>query len=316
MLATEKHGWIQPASILVATDLADIDRLFPVALDRAVETGAHLLLFHVLTPANTILLDPNGLPFYDPKEALCVAEKSLTPYRTQAECAGVSCNILIREGSAAQQISAAARQLSADLLILGAKSHSILGKLLLGSVAEQVLRSVSMPVITIGPEAQWHPREKGQRRTVLHATSLKKGSPKSTTLAFLLASSVNARMILLHVVSAFSSNRIDTSELQRSTEREIRRIIPQDIYCACTTEIEVAAGTPSIEILAAAVNCNADLIVLGVSKASSFQKFARDGTIYRVLAHSPCPVLTILEEESDSRTKDTLAAKEATRLSS
>ena len=35
-----KHRWSKPNSILLATDLGDIDRLFPLALAQARENGA------------------------------------------------------------------------------------------------------------------------------------------------------------------------------------------------------------------------------------------------------------------------------------
>lgn len=304
MFDQEKHGWTKPASILVSTDLADTDRLFPVALDRATETGARIILLHVLIPTNTILLDPNGLPFYDPTEALRYAEKSLDSYRMQAQAAGLNCSVMVREGAAAQQIVAAARQLNVDLLVLGTKSRSRLGKLLLGSVAEQVLRSVPVPVLTVGPEA--HPRAaaQGQQRTVLHATTLRETSHRSATLACELARSSNARLILLHVLSAFDSEKTDASELQRCTERELRRLIPPEASCACSADVQVVIGNPAIEILAEAVDQKVDVIVLGASKPSVLQKLAKDGTIYRVLAHAPCPVLTILDEDSEGQASD------------
>lgn len=310
MFGLEKHGWTRPASILVSTDLADIDRLFPVALDRATETGARLILLHVLIPTNTVLLDPNGLPFYDPTEALRFAEKSLDSYRMQAEAAGLNCSVMVREGAAAQQIVAAARQLNVDLLVLGTKSRSRLGKLLLGSVAEQVLRSVPVPVLTVGPEAHSRAAAGEQRRTVLHATTLRETSRRSATLACELARSGNARLVLLHVLSAFDAGKTDASELQRCTERELRRLIPDEVFCACSAETQVAVGNPAIEILAEAVNQKADVIVLGASKPSTLQKLAKDGTIYRVLAHAPCPVLTILEEESGMEEKNGAPSQE------
>ncbi len=314
MLNLEKHGWTRPSSILVATDLADIDRLFPIALDRAVETGARLILLHVLNPANTILLDPNGLPFYDPTEALRFAEKSLDPHRLQAQATGIDCSVMVREGAAPQQIVAAARQLGVDLLVLGTKSRGRLGKLLLGSVAEQVLRSVPLPVLTVGPEA--HQRATGVRRTVLHATTLRETSHRSATLACELARSFNAKLVLLHVLSAFhSKNQDDASELQRSAENELRRLIPSDMVCSCAAEAHVARGNPAIEILAEAVSQNADVIVLGASKPSTLQKLARDGTIYRVLAHAPCPVLTILEGEAENKEKGAIPVSETLHTS-
>lgn len=55
----------------------------------------------------------------------------------------------------------------------------------------------------------------------------------------------------------------------------------------------VIHGNPSIEILAAAAERNASLIVLGSIDRTEFDNLTRDRTVYRVLAHARCPVLTL-----------------------
>jgi nucleotide-binding universal stress UspA family protein len=54
-------------------------------------------------------------------------------------------------------------------------------------------------------------------------------------------------------------------------------------------------GNPPIEILAAAAQCHASLIVLAATERSIFQNVTRDRTVYKVLAHARCPVLTLRE---------------------
>jgi nucleotide-binding universal stress UspA family protein len=54
-------------------------------------------------------------------------------------------------------------------------------------------------------------------------------------------------------------------------------------------------GNPSIEILAEASERCARLIVLGATDRLAFENLARDRTIYRILAHAQCPVLTLHE---------------------
>lgn len=307
-----KSKWARPRSILVATDLADTNRLFPVAMDIALESGAKLILLHVLTATNTITIDPNGLPFYDPTEALRFAEKSLEHYRMRAFDAGLDCSIMVREGAAAQQVVASVRQLDVDLLILGTRSHSRLGKLLLGSVADQVLRSVPAPVLTIGPEANLRGAATGQRRTVLYATTLKGASHRSAALACNLAQRNNARLVLLHIVTQSEAKTSpERTELYKRIEREMKELVPQELACSCDLDIRIAEGNPSIEILAEAVEQKVEMVVMGASQASTLQKLTKDDTIYRVISHAPCPVLTILEEEITQSERTGDLAREA-----
>jgi nucleotide-binding universal stress UspA family protein len=72
--------------------------------------------------------------------------------------------------------------------------------MLLGSVAEQVLRSVNLPVITVGPEAHLPVQCGYEERVVLLATTLRETSRPSAALACQIADGLNAKLVLLHVL--------------------------------------------------------------------------------------------------------------------
>ncbi len=123
----------------------------------------------------------------------------LRPWCEVAARRGIRCDALVREGHPTQQIAAAVRQFHVDRVLLGTRSRSKLGRLLIGSVAEQVLRSVYLPVITVGPEAHL-PVDRGGERVVLHATTLRETSRPSAALACQVAATQKAKLILLHVL--------------------------------------------------------------------------------------------------------------------
>jgi nucleotide-binding universal stress UspA family protein len=250
-------------------------------------------------------LDAAGMPYYDPSGALDCAEKTLAPWCLTARRRGVSCDALVREGNAAQQITAVARQFQADRVLLGTRSRSKLGKLLLGSVAEQVLRSVNLPVITVGPEAHLPVGSDDRQSVVLHATTLRETSRPSAALAYRIAASQGARLVLLHVLPP-------TEEMERrglptgldSTALHELRVLAAAMEAAeggegnrATVEARVVHGNPFIEILAEASERRASLIVLGARERSALDNLTRDRTVYRVLAHARCPVLTLREAQ-------------------
>ncbi|HEY3624708.1 MAG TPA: universal stress protein [Terracidiphilus sp.] len=299
--------WTHPRLILVATDLSDTERLMPFAVQQAESTGARLLLLHVLATSESMAVDAVGMPYYDPAGALESAATVLQSWCDVARARNVSCDALVREGNAAQQVLSVARQINADRLLLGTRSRSKMSKLLLGSVAEQVLRSANLPVITVGPEA--HPQVNVavlpniEAGGVLHATTLREASRPSAALACQIASALNTRLILLHVLPP-------QEEMQRKglptgadslALRELRAIA-EETGCGCSISIEahVVHGNPAIEILTEAANRHASLIVLGASQRNVFQNLTRDRTIYKVLAHARCPVLTLLEPKAES----------------
>lgn len=317
--------WIRPEVILVATDLRDLDRLIPFALEQGSQTGARLLLLHVLSPSAAMAADVSGMPPYDSTSAFSLAAHALEPLCALAHEQDIACEAMVRVGNPAQQIGAVARQFKADRLLLGTRNRSKLGKLLLGSVAEQVLRSVNLPVITVGPEAHLQLDAGPQERVVLHATTLRETSRPSAALACQIAASQGARLLLLHVLlpldppfqnqepmnyhfAAHSlTNQPAAQEQGRSGQpaslesaalHELRQLAAEtSATFEATVEPQVVHGDPSIEILATASERQASLIVLGARHRSLFEELTRDRTIDRVLAHARCPVLTLREFE-------------------
>jgi nucleotide-binding universal stress UspA family protein len=297
------NRWIHPAVILVATDLSDLDRLMPFALEQAAQSGARLILLHAIATSAAMSVDAVGMPYYDLSAALDFAEKGLKPWCEAAQRRNIACDGLVREGHATQQIAAAARQFKADRILLGTRSRSKLGKMLLGSVAEQVLRSVNLPVFTVGPEVHLPVQSGFEENVVLHATTLRETSRPSAALACQMAVGMNAKLVLLNVlppVEEMLRSGLPTG-LDSACMRELR-ILAAETGAGCRLDVEpvVVHGNPSIEILAEASARKASLIVLGATHRSALENLTRDRTVYRVLAHARCPVLTLREPQDMS----------------
>ncbi len=313
MSGSGSERWARPAVILVATDLGDLERLMPIAMAQAGETGARLILLNVLAASGTISSDAAGLPYYDTAGVLEFSERALAPWCEQAHRHNIVCDALVREGNPAYQIETAVRQFRADRVLLGTRSRGKLSKLLLGSVAEQVLRSVNLPVITVGPEAHLLAAGSGER-VVLHATTLRETSRPSAALACEIAAGRKAKLVLLQVmppIDEMERKGLGTG-LDSAAMQELRGLAAE-IGAASMGAVRAGAqpldeplikplieplivhGNPSIEILATASERHAELIVLGAAHRSVFENLARDRTVYRVLAHARCPVMTLRE---------------------
>ena len=137
-------------------------------------------------------------------------------------------------------------------------------------------------------------------KLVLHATTLRETSRPSAALASRVAGSLGARLILLHVLPPIPEMQrrgeptgIDSAAMQelRATAEEVSRDSEVPI------EPEVIHGNPAIEILAEAAGRRAVLIVLGATHHSAFDNLTRDRTVYKVLAHARCPVMTLREPQ-------------------
>jgi nucleotide-binding universal stress UspA family protein len=300
MRDSDASRWTHPETILVATDLSDLDHLMPFALEEAGNTGARIILLHVLSTTSAFTADAAGMPYFDTVGALEIAEQMMHPWCEVAARLGIRCDSMAREGHPTQQIATAVRQFHVDRVLLGTRSRGKLGRLLIGSVAEQVLRSVYLPVITVGPEAHL-PVDRGGERVVLHATTLRETSRPSAALACQVAAAQKARLILLHVLPSISEMERKglPTEMHSSAMLELR-ILAAQTGAGCCSAIEpvVAHGNPSIEILALAAERRASLIVLGAARRPAFENLTREGTVHRVLAHARCPVLTLREHQA------------------
>ena len=291
------HRWAHPAVILVATDLNDLDRLLPLAIEQGTQTGARIILLHVIADILAFSADGAGLPYYDPASAFETAAKTLETSCAQARGEGVTCDGLVREGNPAQQILAAARQFNADRVLLGTRGKSKLTRLVLGSVAEQVLRSVNLPVITVGPEAHRGVDGSTTEQVVLHATTLSEASRPSAALVCQVAALLHAKVVLLHVLPHIDEmERLGLPAGLESAAMQQLSAMAEEMSCsALKVEPRVVHGNPSIEILAEAEQRHAKLIVLGATNRSAFENLTRDRTVYKVMAHARCPVMTLRE---------------------
>jgi nucleotide-binding universal stress UspA family protein len=267
----------------------------PFALEQAAETGAKLILLHVLSVGVEFEGELPPVPFHEASGAMNIAGQMLQSWCDAAIQCGIQCDGLVREGHISYQIAAAFRQFHADRVLLGARNQSKLGRLQLGSVAEQVLRSVYSPVLTVGPEAHL-PVDAGEERVVLHATTLRETSRPGAVLACQAAEAHKARLVLLHVLPpAWEMEGLGLATGANSEAmRELQQLANEIRILGCpAVEPVVAHGNPAIEILALSAERKASQIILGASHQPAFENLTRERTLYRVLAGARCPVLSL-----------------------
>jgi nucleotide-binding universal stress UspA family protein len=286
--------------ILVATDLSDLDRLMPFAMEQAVQTGARLMLLHAIAATEALTADMAGMPYYDPESVEESAGRILEFCCQAVRKHNIDCDGLVREGSTAQEVLQAAHDFHADRIVLGTRGRSKLSKLLLSSVAEQVLRSAKIPVITVGPEARLPVEGNPAERVVLHATTLREASRPSAALACQIAALVNARLVILHVFPHLNGIQLQRQPpgLDSAAIEELHALAAAiSDGCSVCIEPRLVHGNPAIEILAESERRSASLIVMGSAARAGFQNLTRDRTVYKVLAHAHCPVLTLREAQ-------------------
>lgn len=136
------------ARILVPLDLSPLgEAKLPVAQAQARAFGAELLLLHVLPPE---AIDESGAVSSEEARARTYLDTVAGPLRAE----GLVVHGLVRIGPAAATIVEAARELEADLIVLGASVRAGLPRAFLGSVADEVVRLAPCSVLLVQPRLE------------------------------------------------------------------------------------------------------------------------------------------------------------------
>jgi universal stress protein A len=138
-----------PKTILVPTDFSDYaDQALEYAAALAARLDAKIHLVHAITvPLNGVreMSHSSTLIESATKEAQAALDERASRYRDRVAMAPVRVEI----GDAREVIDQVAEKIGADLIAMGTHGRRGVKRVLLGSVAESVVRSAPCPVLTI-----------------------------------------------------------------------------------------------------------------------------------------------------------------------
>jgi len=130
-------------TILHPTDFSEQSQFaFRLACALARDYGARLVVLHVV-PIPLPLYYGEGMVLPDPDELVAAAREELQRLDVPGEC------VRLERGAAAAEILRVGQEIHTDLIVMGTHGRSGLGRLLMGSVAEQVVRRAPCPVLTV-----------------------------------------------------------------------------------------------------------------------------------------------------------------------
>jgi nucleotide-binding universal stress UspA family protein len=287
-----KPGWSKPSTILFASEIPANEKAFAFALAQAVEFGADLIIFHAYDSLGVAAWADPAIEC-DEYSAARAVKIRLEPIAQRARNLGIQCRIVVRLGWAADQILNFLRERKVDRVVMGAHSPGPVGKLLVGSVAEAVLRTANVPVCIVGPNVVEGTYRNFVTRKILCDVSKQEGSRVVAHFGAEMACRHNASLILHRVIppqeraEALGDRTID------QIEAELPSLVPVKFKHKIRVRTKVALGDPTEELLYQGRAQQANLIVLGAQGASHFAAISRAGTVYKVLAYAQCPVITM-----------------------
>jgi nucleotide-binding universal stress UspA family protein len=199
---------------------------------------------------------------------------------------GVEVEVIMLEGAVpAQQIVTFMQSCQNPILVMGTHAVAGMERFLLGSTAEEVLRQVRCPVVTVGPHVASSSMNDPFLKKILYATDFSDASLAAVPVLSTLRNSTAACLRILHV-SLDHDPRIEETQ-QFDSVRRLLGASESDEY------VILHGNSAAQAIVDEADKCAADLIVLGVKRASAFVVHVAPKITFQIVAASPCAVLTI-----------------------
>jgi len=296
MTAAETGIRIELKNVLLLTDFSEpSESALRFAATIARQYGAELHALHVLVPRPLLYTSPEAMAGIAAMEEAAACEMQ----RVDSQLAGVSHETTTMRApdvwTAVEQAVAAS---NADLLVLGTHGRTGLQKLMLGSVAEEVFRKATVPVLTIGPHVRGGAHGGGRFHRVLYATDFSAEAKAAAPYALSLAQEAQAQLVLLHVMTTSGENgaRGAAASSIADAMHKLLELAPEEAKLWCRPEPVVQYGQVAERILEEARGRKADLVVLGVRAPEGPVALATHtprSVAYRVVANAPCPVLTV-----------------------
>jgi nucleotide-binding universal stress UspA family protein len=199
--------------------------------------------------------------------------------------------VWLAEGEVSKAIRTLANENWIDLIVVGASGKANLDKLFLGSVAEEIFRKATCPVLTVGPRVSVKPSGPALKQ-ILYLTNLTEESHCGLDYAISLASHCMAQLMLLHVVEKDEPYPPDQDTL-RSYRSILHNLLPQGADLPVEPVLRVEVGkNPAARILWVADEIEASLIVMDVRAEEPWAAHLRDRA-YAIISFANCPVLTV-----------------------
>ncbi|QQR91696.1 MAG: universal stress protein [Myxococcales bacterium] len=141
----------QIKTILCPVDFSAVsDKALSYAIGFAKELDAEVHVIHVYNVPVYAL--PEGAVTLGPEIVAKVMESShqaVNDLISKHKDSGVTIKSKLKEGNAHEAILDEAQSIKADLIVMGTRGRSGLPRLLIGSVAERIIRSSHIPVLTV-----------------------------------------------------------------------------------------------------------------------------------------------------------------------
>jgi len=289
--------------ILHPTDFSPVAlHAFDQAVALSIQYGAELKLLHavVIYDYDTSAIDKGMQKLNEAYELLRSELKNqLKQTLENSDLPSDRGTLKIKRGfGAGKVIIDSAREMAADLIVMGTHGHSPIRHFFLGSVAEKVMRYAPCPVMVLGKMEDAPARFDN----ILLPVDFSETSHCVANLAVSMAKQHRARLHLLHVYqdivpsvyqgTSFTAFTWDPS-LRKRGEESLQRFMERHQEDGVETVPHLGEGHVHREIVNLSNRESIDLIVMGMSGLTGVSQYLLGSTTDRVLRRADVPVLTV-----------------------
>ncbi|NBC17185.1 MAG: universal stress protein [Bacteroidetes bacterium] len=283
--------------ILFPTDFSDCaERAFNHAAHLAAFFGAELHVLHIIEEAS---IPAERLQQDAPEQVAVRMNQHLEDVRQQLNLDVEFVEAQVTHPSAAEGVLTYAERQQVDLIVMGTHGRRGMRRLLLGSVAEEVVRIAPCPVCTVGIKAQTLKAPTFER--ILVPVDFSDYSAQALRLAREIATRTGGRLHVLHVleeaqipgVYELESAYVNTPEAKQRTRNELTEWIEEVGGPDVPYSVHARFGYPARDIIDYAKNRQLDLIVIATHGRVGMERMLLGSVAEKVLRSATSPVLCV-----------------------
>ena len=269
---------------------------------------ARLTALHVWANIPAFNVVPSIQRYENPSASLEDAERAALTQELTSFCrhvaGGVAFTPVLAEAPGIEdEIAAQVNALHADLLVVGSHGRSGFQHVLLGSVAEKIVRKAPCPVMVVPPRDATTVSDVSFKKIVC-PVDFSETSLAALEYALSLAEESDSRLTLVYALelppelhALPTSEGVDVDAVRAAAQADaltrLRALIPVNARAYCTVETIVADGKAHRAVLATARETHADLIVMGVSGHGALDRWVFGSNTASVMRAAACPVLIV-----------------------
>jgi nucleotide-binding universal stress UspA family protein len=295
-------------SILAATDLSEDSRTAIRTAARLAEAReTSLTVAHFLEATETTPWDlQSDLSEAREQEARDEAGERLEEFldETFAETARPSnLDVHVDLAEPDEALPTLGDEREAELIVVGSTGRNRVAEFLLGSTAEEVVRSSRCPVLVVRPDRA---TEQSFERIVA-PVDFSDCSRQGLARAITMARSEGAALDILHAYRLPTSDVTDfgptvtprqVDELQYERQRQLDEFVEEFDLTGLSVSTHLDVADPATAVVETVEDHDADLVVMGTHGRRGFRKLFLGSTASKVLRRMPCSVMTVRTEDS------------------